>query len=61
MSARELLSEMPFGKYRGRLVIEIIEDNPQYLKWAMETCGLELTNEAYARYRQVMESQGHEP
>lgn len=25
---------MTFGKYRGRLLVDILEENPGYLKWA---------------------------
>lgn len=27
---------MPFGKYKGRLLVDILEENPGYLRWAAE-------------------------
>lgn len=27
---------MPFGKYKGQLLVDILEENPGYLRWAAE-------------------------
>lgn len=27
---------MPFGKYKGQLLVDILEENPGYLRWAVE-------------------------
>lgn len=27
---------MPFGKYKNRLLVDILEENPGYLRWAAE-------------------------
>lgn len=30
------LGYLPFGKYRGKLLVDIAEDDPQYLHWLLE-------------------------
>lgn len=36
-----------FGKHKGKEVWQVIEDDPDWLRWAMENIGLELDNEAF--------------
>ena len=55
MSAKTLYDEMPFGKHRGKLIIDLIENNTEYVAWLIRETDLELDNEAYARYRSVAE------
>ena len=31
-------SEMPFGKYKGKLIKEVLDDDPNYLLWFQDTC-----------------------
>lgn len=28
-------NEMPFGKYKGELVADVIDDHPQYMVWLL--------------------------
>lgn len=32
-----LKSKLTFGKYKGDTVEEVIEDDPSYLEWAIDT------------------------
>lgn len=32
----DLDDELSFGKYKGKTVEEVLEEDPHYLKWAME-------------------------
>lgn len=41
-----LSSVMTFGKYRGLTVEEVIEEDPDYIEWAMDEAGIELDQEA---------------
>ena len=42
--------EIPFGKYKGTLISEIIRMDIGYLTWAMNEHYILLTNEAYIIY-----------
>lgn len=55
-----LLDELCFGKHRGQLVVEVIENNPSYLAWAVRNSVIELDNEAYERLKKTCESEGVE-
>ena len=35
---------MPFGKYRGKRVDRIADDDPAYLRWALEKVNLDLNS-----------------
>jgi len=36
---------MPFGKYKGTEIEEIIEDDPQYMVWAVENMSIQFSEE----------------
>lgn len=38
-------SIMPFGKYKGQLIGDIIRDDPSYLLWCVDTLSFEIDEE----------------
>ena len=38
--------KMTFGKYKGKEIGEIIDDDPSYLEWAVQNTHLELDTQA---------------
>ena len=38
-------SYMPFGKYQGKRIDELIEDDPKYVKWAMDNLNFSIDEE----------------
>lgn len=38
-------SYMPFGKYQGKRIDELIEEDPKYVKWAMDNLNFSLDEE----------------
>ncbi len=47
MRTLTLESDMPFGKYKGRQVEDVIEDDPSYVRWMAENSdNIEFDNEA---------------
>jgi uncharacterized protein (DUF3820 family) len=49
---------VPFGKYRGRLVEEVLADDPQYLEWLS---GQDWFREKHLNLYQVIINRGFEP
>ena len=49
-----------FGKHRGRLLVDLIENDTEYVAWLLRETALELDNEAFERYRLVAEGKGLE-
>ena len=45
---------MPFGKYTGTLIWQIMQDDPDYFEWLLEETAFELDDEGYEYYKQVM-------
>ena len=41
-----ILDRMPFGKYGGSFVATVIEEDPQYIEWALEKTTFRLDEEA---------------
>lgn len=41
-----ILDPMPFGKYRGELIGSIIEDDAEYMTWAINNTALRIDTEA---------------
>jgi hypothetical protein len=37
IGVRDLDTNMPFGKYDGATIRKVLEVNPQYLQWCVET------------------------
>ena len=44
--AYTVLDRMPFGKYKGELIGTVIEDDPKYIRWALDNTDFDLTKEA---------------
>jgi len=44
-----------FGKYHNKRVHEIIDTDPEYIKWLITQTKFELDNEAYTEYRKHIE------
>lgn len=40
-----LSKRMPFGRYKGDLIIEVAEKHPDYIHWMLENTELRLKNE----------------
>jgi uncharacterized protein (DUF3820 family) len=36
---------LPFGKYKGKIVSEIIEQDPDYLRWVVDSSAWEFDEE----------------
>lgn len=46
-----LRSELPFGKYRGRTVEDVMDDDLGYITWMMESTEVEFGTDVEAEYR----------
>lgn len=42
MMLKSVTDTMPFGKYRGELIGTIMEDDPAYMRWAVENTDIRL-------------------
>jgi len=42
MNKLNQFDEMPFGKYKGELIGTVIEDDPQYIYWAINQTSLRI-------------------
>lgn len=49
MREYSILDTMPFGKYKGELIGTVIEENPDYIYWAINNTDfrLDATGEKY--------------
>jgi len=41
-----MFDHMPFGKYKGELIGTVIENNPGYMQWAVNSTDLRLDDSA---------------
>lgn len=51
----ELQHELPFGKYEGHTVEEVIAEDPSYINWAIENDIIELDDEAYREFEEAFD------
>jgi hypothetical protein len=52
--------ELNFGKFRGFTILQLIETEPSYLRWAMEQKIIELDNEAFRSFQEQINGDGDE-
>ena len=45
--------DMPFGKYKGHTIEDILIDDPDYMVWVAENTDLDLTNEVQERIAKI--------
>lgn len=55
---KTLLDTMPFGKYKGMSVGDMIDLDCRYVKWLLENTQFRIDNEAFIFYRNVLEGNG---
>lgn len=53
--------ELPFGKHRGRLLVDLINNELSYVQWLVREKVIEIDNEAYEVYKNNCEGEGVEP
>ena len=44
---------LPFGKYKGTEIEEVLEDDPKYLKWMHENTDIEFDEEVIHRIERL--------
>lgn len=44
---------MPFGKYEQQTIEDVIEDDPDYMKWFAETFNIDFTEEVLERIAKI--------
>ena len=44
---------MPFGKYKGQMIEDLLEDDPEYMKWAAEYTDIRFTDEVLERIEKI--------
>jgi len=47
-------SQFGFGKYKGTSLLWVMENDSNYVDWLMGEKAIELDNEAYSRFKQIM-------
>jgi hypothetical protein len=55
---KTLLDIMPFGKYKGMSIRDMIDLDCRYVKWLLENTQFRIDNEAFIFYRNVLEGNG---
>lgn len=44
----------PFGKYKGQLLEDVIQEDASYITWVIENTDWELDNEAFQFYEEAV-------
>ena len=55
MSEHSILDTMPFGKYKGELVGTVIEEDSNYIFWAINNTSFRLDNDAQKYFKEMKE------
>jgi hypothetical protein len=55
MSEYSILDTMPFGKYKGKLVGTVIEEDCNYIFWALNNTSFRLDNDAQKYFKEMNE------
>lgn len=50
-----LYDRFPFGKHKGLTVEHVIQNSPDYIRWAIDNNVILLSNEAYSVYERAAE------
>jgi retron-type reverse transcriptase len=53
MNEHSILDTMPFGKYKGELVGTVIEENSNYIFWALNNTSFRLDNDAQKYFKEI--------
>jgi hypothetical protein len=53
--------ELPFGKHKGRLIIDILNNELSYAQWLVRERIIEMDNETFEIYKSNCEGEGVEP
>lgn len=53
MSEYSILDAMPFGKYKGELVGTVIEEDSNYIFWAINNTSFRLDNDAQKYFEEM--------
>ena len=53
MSEHSILDTMPFGKYKGELVGTVIEEDSNYIFWAINNTSFRLDNDAQKYFEEM--------
>jgi hypothetical protein len=53
MREYSILDLMPFGKYREELVGTVIEEDPDYIYWAINNTSFRLDNDAQKYFEEI--------
>lgn len=51
-------SYMPFGKYQGKRIDELIEDDPKYIKWAIDNLNFSIDEECQEFLEEMLAMKG---
>lgn len=51
-------SYMPFGKYQGKRIDEVIEEDPKYIQWAMDILNFSIDEECQEFLEEMLAMKG---
>lgn len=51
-------SYMPFGKYQGKRIDEVIEDDPKYIQWASDNLNFSIDEECQEFLQEMLAMKG---
>jgi uncharacterized protein (DUF3820 family) len=55
---KHMSSYMPFGKYQGKRIDEIIEDDPKYIQWAIDNLNFSIDEECQEFLQEMLTMKG---
>lgn len=55
---KHMSSYMPFGKYQGKRIDEVIEDDPKYIQWAIDNLNFSIDEECQEFLQEMLAIKG---